>query len=70
MTPDKPGWDFGEDYYKGMITIPYRKNSAAIVDASAGQGATSGLSSLSDVQKTMQISGKQLNNNISAAYLK
>lgn len=49
-TPEKPGWDFGEDYYKGIITIPYRKEHAAIVDAISGKGPKDKVSTIGDVQ--------------------
>lgn len=35
MTPD--GW-FGEDYFKVLVTVPYRAGYAALVDASVNQG--------------------------------
>lgn len=65
-----PSSFFGEDYYKGMITIPYRDNSAAIVDAMVGDGPKDRIPLLSDVQRNINYSSNQpLNMDSSATHL-
>jgi hypothetical protein len=69
MSPDK-GWNI-EDYYKGMIAIPYRTEASAIVDAMVGQGPKEKVSSLVDVQRNLNYSTNQpLNPNTSGLSLK
>lgn len=46
------GW-FGEDYYKGIITIPYRTTHAAVVDALVKQGPKDRVSTIQDVQRNI-----------------
>ena len=55
-TPDA-SWH-KEDYFKGIITIPYRKNSTAIVDALVGQGARVQIPNLSTVQTNIRYSNQ------------
>lgn len=51
MTPDKSfNW---EDYYKGMIAIPYRKEAAAVVDALVNQGPKDRPATIADVQRNL-----------------
>ena len=52
LTPDK-SWHL-EKYYKGIVTIPYKKESTAIVDAMVGQGPKEKPTSLLDVQKNIK----------------
>ena len=54
MTPDK-SWN-REDYYKGIITIPYRQTHAAIVDALVNQGPKEKVSSIEDAQRNLRYS--------------
>lgn len=42
-----------EDYYKGIVTIPYRNNITAVVDALVKQGPTDRVSSIMDVQRNI-----------------
>jgi len=51
MTPNK-FWNIN-DYYKGIITMPYRKDATAIVDAQVGQGPLERQQSISDVQRNL-----------------
>lgn len=44
---------FGEDYYKGIITIPYRTTHAAVVDALVKQGPRDKISTITDVQRNI-----------------
>jgi hypothetical protein len=54
-----------------MITIPYRDNSAAIVDAMVGDGPKDRIPLLSDVQRNINYSSNQpLNMDSSALHLK
>lgn len=57
MSPNK-GWNI-EDYYKGMIAIPYRTEASAIIDAMVGQGPKDKVSSLVDVQRNLNYSTNQ-----------
>lgn len=45
-----------EKYYKGVITIPYKRDSAAIVDTMVGQGPKERPSTITDVQRNIQYS--------------
>lgn len=56
MTPSK-FWNI-EDYYKGMIAIPYRKEHAAIVDGQVGQGPREKVSTILDVQRNIRHSSQ------------
>ena len=68
LTP-KSFWS-SEDYYKGMIAIPYRDNATAIIDTMVGQGPKEKVSSYSDVQRNiLNSSNKPLNDDISAKKL-
>lgn len=68
LTPDAWGW---EDYYKGMITIPYKKESHAIVNAMVGQGPREKTASILDVQRNLNYSNSpSLNRNTSSLGLK
>ncbi len=51
ITPNKWG---REDYYKGMIAIPYREGHAAIADSQVGQGPRERVSSIEDVQRNLR----------------
>lgn len=57
LTPDKD-WH-KEKYYKGIITIPYRTGSAAIVNSLVGQGPTATLPKYADVQRNLFYSNNQ-----------
>lgn len=52
MTPDK-SWH-REKYYKGIITVPYKSDSYANVDAMVGQGAKEKVASIADVQRNIR----------------
>lgn len=68
-TPDK-GWH-REQYYGGIITIPYEKNANTIIDAISGHGATDIVPQLGTVQARMRGAGfEQLNTNTSGLNLK
>lgn len=43
-----------EKYYKGIISMPYRKTSAAYVDAISGQGPRERVSNIEDVQRNLR----------------
>jgi len=62
---------FSEDYYKGIITIPYKENAAAIIDSMVGQGPKDRVSTLLDVQRNLNFSSNQpLNTNNGSLSLK
>ena len=51
LTPNKSlHW---ESYYKGVVTIPYRKESTVIADTMVGQGPRDRVTSLLDVQRNI-----------------
>lgn len=51
LTPNKSlHW---ESYYKGVVTIPYRKESTVIADTMVGQGPRDRVTSLLDVQRSI-----------------
>lgn len=69
LTPNK-SWNI-EDYYKGMIAIPYKDNAAAIVDAMVGHGPREKMASIADVQRNIRYSSNQpLNPSTSSALVK
>ena len=68
VTPSK-FWNI-EEYYKGIVAIPYRDESAAIVDAMVHQGPRERTSSILDVQRNLNYSSNQpLNSNSSSVSL-
>lgn len=56
LTPD--GWGF-DRYYKGIVAIPYRNESAAIIDAMVGQGPKDKIRNLATVQNNLNKSSGQ-----------
>lgn len=69
LTPEK-FWNV-EDYYKGMVAIPYKGEASAIVDAMVGQGPKDKVSTIGDVQRNLRYSSNQsLNPNVSSTALK
>ena len=60
LTPDK-SWNI-EDYYKGIVAVPYRKEHAAYVDAIVGQGPLDQPSTILDVQRNIRYSNNMGNN--------
>ena len=68
LTPNK--FFNSEDYYKGMIAVPYRKESAAIVDAQVKQGPLAKQPTILDVQRNLYFSSQPANETWSAMNLK
>lgn len=69
LTPNK-SWN-DEDYYRGIIAIPYLKNASAVVDAIVGQGPKDKAYNILDVQNNLRFSSNMpMGNNTSAAVLK
>lgn len=57
LTPNK-SFNF-EDYYLGMVAIPYRNEASAIVDAMVNQGPRERTASILDVQRNIGYSSNQ-----------
>lgn len=67
LTPSK---FLGEDYYKGMVAIPYKPEAAAIIDAQVHQGPKDNISVIGDIQRNLKYSSNQpLNPNISGSII-
>ena len=66
MTPDD--W-FGEDYYKVMVTVPYKQGYAAIVDAMVGQGPQESAVMMEQVSANLKGSTQKPTGNMSADVL-
>ena len=65
ITQDK-SWN-REDYYKGIVTIPYRTTYAAIVDALVNQGPKDQIMGIGDVQRNLRYSSNIPQENTTSA---
>ena len=69
FTPSK-FWNI-EEYYSGIVAIPYRDNHAAVIDAMSKAGPREKTSTILDVQRNIGYSSNQpLNTNTSSITLK
>ena len=68
VRPDK-SWHI-EKYYKGIVTIPYRKDAAVIANTMVKQGPKDQQASLATVQQRLNNSNVPSLNNVSASVLK
>ena len=59
-----------EEYWKGMVAIPYKKESASIVNSMVGQGPREVVTTIGDSQRNLAYSSNApLNANVSASQL-
>lgn len=57
-----------EDYYKGLIAVPFREGSHAIINSMSDRGPTKPVATIGDVQRNLWYSSNQPNNGSLSAW--